>query len=132
LLDNSPLYFLLERELLFSRLSEVITSGYLHALCITASGYSSGESVSFFQARADIEGWKRARRVGVPTLIRVEHLLASAAIPLLFPAIHINREYFGDGALRQLAPISPALHLGAEKILVIGVSNEELSSVTEK
>jgi NTE family protein len=58
-------------------------------------------------------------------LIRIEHLLASAAIPLLFPAVHINREYFGDGALRQLAPISPALHLGAEKILVIGVSNEE-------
>ena len=126
LLDNSPLYFLLERELLLSRLHEVISAGYLHALCITASGYSSGESVSFFQGRADIEGWKRARRVGIPTQIRVEHLLASAAIPLLFPAIHINREYFGDGALRQLAPISPALHLGAEKILVIGVSNEDI------
>ncbi|HQV79358.1 MAG: patatin-like phospholipase family protein [Moraxellaceae bacterium] len=125
LLNNSPLYSLLERELLLSRLSEMVTSGYLNALCITASGYSSGESVSFFQARADIEGWKRARRVGVPTLMRIEHLLASAAIPLLFPAVHINREYFGDGALRQLAPISPALHLGAEKILVIGVSNEE-------
>lgn len=128
LLDNSPLYFLLERELLLSRLSEMVTSGYLNALCITASGYSSGESVSFFQARADIDGWKRARRVGVPTLMRIEHLLASAAIPLLFPAVHINREYFGDGALRQLAPISPALHLGAEKILVIGVSNEEEST----
>ena len=132
LLDNSPLYFLLERELLLSRLSEVIPAGYLQALCITASGYSSGESVSFFQARADFDGWKRARRVGVPTLIRIEHLLASAAIPLLFPAVHINREYFGDGALRQLSPISPALHLGAEKILVIGVSNNDEISLREK
>lgn len=124
LLDNSPLYFLLERELLLSRLKDVISAEYLQALCITASGYTSGESVSFFQGRADLEGWKRARRVGIPTLIRTEHLLASAAIPLLFPAIKLNREYFGDGALRQLAPMSPALHLGAEKILVIGVSNE--------
>lgn len=124
LLDNSPLYFLLERELLLSRLDEVISAGHLHALCITASGYTSGESVSFFQGRAELDGWKRARRVGVPTLIRIEHLLASAAIPLLFPAIKVNREYFGDGALRQLSPMSPALHLGAEKILVIGVSNE--------
>jgi NTE family protein len=124
LLDNSPLYFLLERELLLSRLEEVISAGHLHALCITASGYTSGESVSFFQGRAELDGWKRARRVGVPTLIRIEHLLASAAIPLLFPAIKVNREYFGDGALRQLSPMSPALHLGAEKILVIGVSNE--------
>lgn len=124
LLNNAPLALLLEKELMLSRLNEVIDAGYLQALCITASGYTSGESVSFFQGKSDLEGWKRARRVGVRTQISIEHLMASAAIPLLFPAVHINREYFGDGALRQLAPISPALHLGAEKVLVIGVSSD--------
>jgi NTE family protein len=132
LLDNTPLYFLLERELMLSRISEVIDKGYLDALCITASGYSSGESVSFFQGKKDLDGWKRARRIGIHTDIKIEHLMASAAIPLLFPAVHINREYFGDGAMRQLAPISPALHLGAEKVLVIGVSSDGEKAVREK
>src|SRR5690625_5354711 len=77
-------------------------------------GYTSGESVSFFQGEPSLQGWKRYRRVGLPTRLKLEHLLASSAIPTIFPAVRINREYFGDGALRQLAPISPALHLGAE------------------
>lgn len=132
LLDNTPLNALLEKELMLSRINHVIDSGYLDALCITASGYTSGESVSFFQGKKQLEGWKRARRVGVHTTINIEHLMASAAIPLLFPAVHINREYFGDGAMRQLAPISPALHLGAEKVLVIGVSSDGEKTVREK
>ncbi|PTQ89321.1 patatin-like phospholipase family protein [Agitococcus lubricus] len=132
LLDNRPLAALLKQELPLARLSHVIEAGYLDALCITASGYSSGESVSFFQGKSGIEGWKRARRVGLRTQITIDHLMASAAIPLLFPAIHINREYFGDGALRQLAPISPALHLGAEKVLVIGVSSDNDKAPREK
>jgi len=124
LLDNSPLRDLLGANLALSRIGEIIEAGYLQAVCITASGYTSGESVSFFQGARHLDGWKRARRVGVKTQITIDHLLASSAIPLLFPAVHINREFFGDGALRQLAPISPALHLGAEKILVIGVSSD--------
>jgi len=132
LLDNTPLYFLLERELMLSRISEVIETGHLDALCITASGYTSAESVSFFQGKRELEGWKRARRVGIHTNIRIEHLMASAAIPLLFPAVRINREYFGDGAMRQLAPMSPALHLGAEKVMVIGVSNDGEAVTREK
>ncbi len=132
LLDNTPLYFLLERELMLSRISEVIEAGHLDALCITASGYTSAESVSFFQGKRELEGWKRARRVGIHTNISIEHLMASAAIPLLFPAVRINREYFGDGAMRQLAPMSPALHLGAEKVMVIGVSNDGEAVTREK
>ncbi len=132
LLDNTPLNALLEKKMMLSRINHVIDSGYLDALCITASGYSSAESVSFFQGKRQLEGWKRARRVGIHTTINIEHLMASAAIPLLFPAVHINREYFGDGAMRQLAPISPALHLGAEKVLVIGVSSDGEKSVREK
>jgi NTE family protein len=90
-------------------------------------GYTSGQSVSFFQGHPDLGGWNRYRRAGVPTRLKLEHLLASSAIPTIFPAVRINREYFGDGALRQLAPISPALHLGADSLFVIGVSGNRKS-----
>lgn len=122
LLDNAPLGRLLEQVINFKKIQRQLDAGHLYALSITAAGYSSGESVSFFQAAEDIPSWRRVRRIGVPTQIRLEHLLASSALPILFPATKINREYFGDGAIRQLAPLSPALHLGARKILVIGVS----------
>jgi NTE family protein len=108
----------------WSAFNSAIDQGLLDALCITASGYSTGESVSFFQGAAHLDGWSRSRRVGIRTAISVDHLLASAAIPMLFPAVRVNREYFGDGAIRQHAPISPALHLGAERIMVIGVGGQ--------
>jgi len=92
-------------------------------LSITASGYGSGQSVTFYQGVDEIKPWKRARRVGVPTQIGIQHLLASAAIPFIFPAVHIHREHFGDGSMRQLAPISSALHLGADRILVVGMGH---------
>lgn len=124
LLDNSPLRQLLKKMILFENIQKSIDNQDLHALCVTASGYASGESVSFFQGHKSIKNWQRLRRIGLRSRINVEHLLASSAIPAVFPAIQINREYFGDGAIRQLAPISPALHLGADKILVIGVSGQ--------
>lgn len=124
LLNNAPLAELLNKVILFESIQKAIDNKDLHALSVTASGYASGESVSFFQAHKSIKNWQRLRRVGVRSRINIEHLLASSAIPAVFPAIKINREYFGDGAIRQLAPISPALHLGADKILVIGVSGQ--------
>lgn len=69
--------------------------------------------------------WKRAKRVGVPVRIGLQHLIASSSIPFIFPAIRVNREYFGDGSMRQVAPLSPALHLGAERVLIIGVNEKE-------
>ena len=104
----------------FSRIAQAIDSGALHSVSITCSGYSSGQSVSFFQGRAEIEGWRRSQRIGIPGEISLDHLMASSAIPFIFPAVHINREWFGDGSMRQVAPVSPAIHLGADKILVIG------------
>ncbi len=121
LLDNSPLVNFLEKTLPCEKIQESIDAGVLHALSVTASGYGSGQSVTFFQGKEGIPSWKRARRLGIPTVIEIRHLLASAALPFIFPAVRINREYFGDGSMRQIAPISPALHLGAHKILVIGV-----------
>jgi NTE family protein len=123
LLDNAPLVELLEETLPCEKIQESIDSGVLHALSITASGYGSGHSVTFYQGVPGIEPWKRARRVGIPTQIEIQHLLASSAIPFIFPAVHIHREYFGDGSMRQIAPISSALHLGADRVLVVGMGS---------
>lgn len=120
LLDNTPLRELLSRYLDFSRIDRAIESGALYALSVTCSGYLSGDSVTFFQGGAGIEPWQRQRRASSRTRIHIDHLLASSALPFIFPAVHINREYFGDGSMRQQAPISPAIHLGAERIVVIG------------
>lgn len=120
LLDNSPLRRLLGDSLDFGRIARAIDSGALHSISITCSGYSSGQSVSFFQGRSGVEGWRRSQRIGAPAAITLDHLMASSAIPFIFPAVHLNREWFGDGSMRQVAPVSPAIHLGADKILVIG------------
>ncbi|HXZ47449.1 MAG TPA: patatin-like phospholipase family protein [Usitatibacter sp.] len=122
LLDNRPLESLLARRLDFSRIRENIAAGALDAVAITCSGYTSGQSCSFFEAAEQVEGWKRSQRIGIRTSIGVEHLMASSAIPFLFPAYRLNREFFGDGSMRQLAPVSPALHLGADRILVVGTA----------
>lgn len=122
LLDNGPLWELLADKIDFSNIEKNINAKTLRAVSITAMGYTSGRSVSFFQGDAELTGWRRFRREGVAAPIRLEHLLASSAIPTIFPTVRINREYFGDGALRQLAPLSPALHLGADSLFVIGVS----------
>lgn len=121
-LDNAPLNILLGRLIDFDGIQGAIDGGHLRALSITASGYNSGQSVSFFQAVPEVDGWNRAQRVGTRAKIELKHLMATSAIPFVFPAVQINREWFGDGSVRQVAPISPALHLGAEKVLVIGVS----------
>ncbi|HXF67930.1 MAG TPA: patatin-like phospholipase family protein [Burkholderiales bacterium] len=124
LLDNSPLAALLERHLDFSAIQRAVEAGHLTAFAVTCSGYTSGQSVTFFQGAPGLQPWKRARRVGVAMPITRDHLLASSALPFIFPPVHINREYFGDGSMRQIAPLSPALHLGADRLLVIGVGRQ--------
>ena len=124
LLDNSPLSKLLRERLDLSGIRRSIDLGALYALSVTASGYTSGQSVSFFQSVPGIAGWQRARRLGSPEIIDYEHLLASSALPFIFPAMALRREFFGDGSMRQIAPISPALHLGADRVLVIGVGRQ--------
>jgi NTE family protein len=125
LLDNSPLADMLSRSLEFGRIQENIDNGNLYAVSITCSGYSSGQSVSFYQGGPDTEAWERTQRVGAAMPIRAEHLMASSALPFIFPAVKINREYFGDGSMRQIAPISPALHLGADRVLVVSTARED-------
>jgi NTE family protein len=124
LLDNSPLAGLLRNRLDFSTIQSAIDAGDLTAVSITCSGYSSGQSVTFYQGAPGLQPWNRARRIGVPMPITPDHLLASSALPFIFPAMHINREYFGDGSMRQIAPVSPALHLGADRLLIVGVGRQ--------
>ncbi|MYN07434.1 patatin-like phospholipase family protein [Pseudoduganella aquatica] len=124
LLDNTPLVSLLHRMLDLPRLDTVLQEGLLHALAVTASSYTGGQHVTFFQTAAEIAPWVRTQRIAMQDQIGVEHLLASSAIPFIFPATPLylggQHEYCGDGSMRQLAPISPAIHLGADKVLVIG------------
>ncbi|MEC5396339.1 patatin-like phospholipase family protein [Uliginosibacterium sp. H1] len=120
LLDNDPLRELLKHYLDFDQIAHNIDTGKLYAVSVTCSGYSTGESLSFFESVPGVPAWRRAQRVGLRAKLTVEHLMASSAIPFVFPAIKIHREYFGDGSMRQLAPISPAVHLGADRVLVIG------------
>lgn len=122
LLNNDPLRALLSDSIQFKNIQKRIDAGYLDAVAVNATGYSSGDSVTFFQGHSDLNKWRRNRRVGVPATLGVEHLMASSAIPTIFPAEKVSREYFGDGALRQLAPISPVLKMGADRVMVIGVS----------
>jgi len=128
LLDNAPLVRLLSRRVHFPAVQRAIEAGDLYALAVTCSGYGSGHSVCFFQSVHGVQPWRRARRIGIPATIGLEHLLASSALPFIFPAVRIEGEYFGDGSMRQIAPISPALHLGADRVLVVTVGAQMRSS----
>jgi len=124
LLDSAPLKEMLERNLAFERIQEHIDSGALYAVSVTASGYTTGQSVSFFQGGSGLEGWERNQRIGAAVSLKLDYLLASSALPFIFPAVKVHREYFGDGSVRQIAPISPALHLGADRVLVVGTGRQ--------
>jgi NTE family protein len=133
LLNNAPLRQLLETVVDFSRIDTNIRRGYLSAVSVTASSYSSGDSISFFQSEASISPWFRSKRRGEPTQLNSQHLMASAAIPLVFPSERIQSHHLGDGSVHQLSPLSPAIHLGAEKIFIVGVEQpKEPPNVVEK
>jgi NTE family protein len=125
LLDNEPLRQFLDSSLQLDGLQTAIDSGGLRGLAITASGYTCASAISFYQGQQGIEPWNRARRNGQAADINVSHLLASAALPLIFPAERIGNEYFGDGGMRMVAPLSPAIHLGANRLLVITTRDEK-------
>ncbi len=124
LLDNTPLRALLSRNVRFPRIQDAIDNGYLDAVAVTAASYDSARSTSFFQAGNGHAPWARTRRVGIGGALHLDHLMASIAVPMIFPPVALDGEYFGDGAMRQATPLSPAIHLGADRILVIGVRDE--------
>jgi NTE family protein len=122
LLVSSPLAAVLERTVDFEGIQANIDEGFVKALAITAFSYTLARSVTFCQTTPDQPMWARAQRRGVIETITASHLLASTAIPFLFPTVRIGDEFFGDGSMRQFAPTSAALHLGASRIFAIGVT----------
>ncbi|MCW8922118.1 MAG: patatin-like phospholipase family protein, partial [Gammaproteobacteria bacterium] len=127
-LDRAPLRKLLEKYLPCERIKTSIEAGVIESIGITASAYGAGRSVIFYHSSASIKPWVRERRIARASEITIEHLMASSAIPFVFTAIRLGNDYYGDGTMRQIAPLSPAVHMGAEKILVIGVTNRRPES----
>jgi NTE family protein len=121
MLDSSPLRSLLRREFDPDRIAAHIEGGTLHALAINATSYTTGHAVSFFQGASTIKPWQRIRRRGERAIIGIDHLLASSAIPFIFRAARVGDDFYADGSVRQIAPLSTALHLGARRMLVIAV-----------
>jgi NTE family protein len=132
LLDNAPLRDLLDKLFPFDRIQMHIDAGTLYAVCVTASGYTSGQSVSFFQGGSGLEAWERNQRIGAAVVLQKDYLLASSALPFIFPAVKLHREFFGDGSMRQIAPVSPALHLGADRVLIVGTARPMREQARER
>jgi NTE family protein len=129
MLDNTPLRELLGVHVDCSGIRRSIARGHLRAFALCSTSYSSGQSVAFYDGIDSIGDWSRVQRIGRRTQFTLDHLMASAAIPLLFSPIKIGEDYFGDGAMRQLHPLSPAIHLGADRLLVIGVRARRAAGV---
>jgi NTE family protein len=129
ILDNTPLRELLSVHVDCSGIRRSIARGHLRAFALCSTSYSTGHSVAFFDGIDSIAPWSRVQRVGYRSELTIDHLMASAAIPLLFPPIKIGDDYFGDGAMRQIHPLSPAIHLGADRLLIIGVRARRAAGV---
>jgi NTE family protein len=132
LFDNTPLRELLMRNIDWRNLQRSIERRDLRALALCATNYTTASSVAFFQGAAEIAGWVRQQRVGRPTQLTIDHVMASLGVPFLFPAVRLADGFYGDGAQRQLWPLSPAIHLGADRLLIIGVRSEQGGGVTRQ
>jgi NTE family protein len=124
LLDTGPLAKLIEREVNFSWIERAIKRGTLKAIGITASSYGRGKAITFFEGAPQLKNWTRARRDGIREKLNPGHILASSSLPMIFPAQKVGHDYLGDGSLRLTSPLSPAIHLGADRILIIGSRDE--------
>ena len=130
LLDASPLRDLLAENVPMPRIREFVEKGVLRGVAVTATSYQTSVAVTFFDGHPEIEPWQRSTRLGVREPLRLEHVLASAALPFFFPPIRMRGAFYGDGCVRMTAPLSPAIHLGAERVVAVSVrhwrSPEEL------
>ena len=132
LFDNAPLWELLKGQLNFDGIPRSLYKGHLHAIGISATCYSDADSVTFFASVPTVDQWARVNRKGARTVLTLEHLMASLSIPFLFRPVLLNSVHFGDGAMRQTSPLSPAIHLGANRLFIIGVNDPPPTSRTPK
>ncbi len=129
LFDNSPLWSLLRGKLNFDGIPRGLYKRHLHAIGVSATSYSSADSVTFFAGQTAIEPWNMAFRCGFRTHLTLDHLMASLSMPFLFRPIALQGQYFGDGAMRQTSPLSPAVHLGANRLLIVGVGDPDMPGI---
>ncbi len=132
LFDNSPLWELLAKQLNFDGIPRSLYKQHLHAIGICATCYGDAHSVTFYASASRVEPWSRVYRKGSRAVLTMEHLMASLAIPFLFRPVALNGAYFGDGAMRQTSPLSPAIHLGANRLFIIGVNDPPPSVKTPR
>ena len=125
LLDNQPLRNLLRKRIKFPDIQNNVELSIIESLAVTSASYRSRKSCTFFQANGNVNNWQKTHREGKKTSINLDHLMASVALPLIFPAVRIKDEYFGDGAMRQATPLSPAIRLGAEKLMIISAKEAD-------
>jgi NTE family protein len=123
LFDNTPLWDLLRTHLHFDGIPRSLYKTHLQAIGISATCYADADSVTFFTAGAAAEPWHRVYRKGVRATLTLDHLMASLAIPFLFRPVLLNGAFYGDGAMRQTSPLSPAILLGANRLVIIGVND---------
>lgn len=128
LLDTSPLRKLIEDNMDFSKLARNLEHGHLKALALTALDYKDSTTVTFVQGAEDLPNWQKSRKVSEKALLQAEHIMASAAIPLLFPPVQASGRFFGDGCVRNTHPCSPAIYLGASKLIIVGVRSNTPSA----
>ncbi len=125
LLDTTPLKRFIGKSINFAKISENVAAGHLSALAVTAMNYTDATSVTFVHSKTDTPLWTRSRRKAEQASIGTEHVMASAAIPMFFPPVRVNEHHYGDGCLRNSAPLSPAIHLGANRLLVVSVRRHD-------
>ena len=117
-LELDPRRAVMQRRVDFGRIDEKITAGKLRAVTLSATCYGTGETVTFVQCAEDVPMWERSQRVSVRSKLTVNHLIATASIPIMFPAVRIGKGFYGDGSVRQAAPLAPASHAGATRLVV--------------
>lgn len=130
LLDTRPLRGFLAEHINFKSIRNNLRGGKLHGLAVSATNYLTGTTITFFEGAPEIQPWIRSTRIGQRTELTLEYVLASAAIPVFFQPMQINGAYYGDGCIRLTAPLSPAIHLGAEQILAIGIRYQRSDEMT--
>jgi NTE family protein len=128
LLDTAPLHHFIRTRIDFAALNENLRKGDLHAFSVTAANYHTGQSTAFFQGHTSIRGWQRLNRRSVRTPIQAEHVLASSSLPIFFPPVRVGESYYGDGMIRLNAPLSAPIHLGSDRLFVIGIRGPSSTS----